>query len=47
MTEQTADVLGELDYEVAAFTHGKHIKDQARERVRTFLRDAERFGGKR
>jgi glyoxylase-like metal-dependent hydrolase (beta-lactamase superfamily II) len=47
MTEQTADVLGELDYEVAAFTHGKHIKDQARERVRTFLRDAERFGAKR
>lgn len=47
MTEQTADVLGELDYEVAAFTHGKHIKDHARERVRAFLRDAERFGGKR
>ncbi|MEV4543939.1 MBL fold metallo-hydrolase [Micromonospora echinaurantiaca] len=37
MTQRTAHVLGELDYDVAAFTHGPEITDNARERVRTFL----------
>jgi hypothetical protein len=31
-------VLGELDYRVAAFTHGPHIRDNARESIRGFLR---------
>jgi glyoxylase-like metal-dependent hydrolase (beta-lactamase superfamily II) len=39
MTKQTAQVLGEVDYEVAAFTHGPEIRDGAREAVRGFLRD--------
>ena len=30
-------VLGELDYEVAAFTHGPEIREDAREAVRGFL----------
>ena len=38
MTQQTAQVLGDLDYGVAAFTHGPEITDRARERVRGFLR---------
>jgi glyoxylase-like metal-dependent hydrolase (beta-lactamase superfamily II) len=37
MTRRTAHVLGELEYEVAAFTHGPEITDGARERVRRFL----------
>lgn len=37
MTQQTAHVLGELEYEIAAFTHGPQITDRARERVRSFL----------
>jgi glyoxylase-like metal-dependent hydrolase (beta-lactamase superfamily II) len=36
----TAHVLGELEYEVAAFTHGPEIRDGAREQVRGFLRRA-------
>ena len=39
LTQQTAHVLGELDYDVAAFTHGPEIRDRAREQVRGFLRD--------
>ena len=35
---QSAHVLGELDYLVAAFTHGPEIRDNARETVRGFLR---------
>ena len=35
---ETAHVLGELDYQVAAFTHGPEIRDRAREAVRGFLR---------
>jgi len=35
---QTAHVLGELTYTVAAFTHGPEIRDGAREAVRGFLR---------
>jgi glyoxylase-like metal-dependent hydrolase (beta-lactamase superfamily II) len=38
MTRQTAHRLGELDYDVAAFTHGTEIRDNAREQVRGFLR---------
>jgi glyoxylase-like metal-dependent hydrolase (beta-lactamase superfamily II) len=40
LNKQTAHVLGELDYRVAAFTHGPHIADRARDRVRGFLADA-------
>lgn len=36
--KQSAHVLGELDYDVAAFTHGPEIRDSAREKVRGFLR---------
>ncbi len=36
--EQSAHVLGELDYSVAAFTHGPEVRENARERVRGFLR---------
>ena len=39
MTKQTAHRLGELDYAVAAFTHGPEITDGARETVRGILRD--------
>jgi glyoxylase-like metal-dependent hydrolase (beta-lactamase superfamily II) len=38
LSKQTAEVLGDLDYEVAAFTHGPEIRDGAREAVRGFLR---------
>ena len=37
MTKQTAHRLGELEYDVAAFTHGPEIKDRARETVRSLL----------
>ena len=37
MTQRTAHVLGEVSYDVAAFTHGPEITDGARERVRRFL----------
>ena len=40
LTRRTAHVLGELDYDVAAFTHGPEVRDRARERVRGFLADA-------
>lgn len=36
--QQSAHILGELDYRVAAFTHGPEIRDGAREAVRGFLR---------
>lgn len=38
MSQHTADRLGEVDYEVAAFTHGPEIRDRARESVREFVR---------
>lgn len=41
LNAQTAHVLGELDYEVAAFTHGPHVADGAREAVRGYLRAAD------
>ncbi len=39
MTKQSAHVLGEVHYDVAAFTHGPEIRDRAREVVRDFLRE--------
>lgn len=44
LNARTAHVLGELDYSVAAFTHGPHVSDRAREAVRGFLRDADAKG---
>jgi glyoxylase-like metal-dependent hydrolase (beta-lactamase superfamily II) len=38
LAKETAQVLGELEYEIAAFTHGPEIRDGAREAVRGFLR---------
>ena len=38
LTKRTAAVLGDLDYRVAAFTHGPQIDTAARETVRGFLR---------
>lgn len=35
--KQSAHVLGEVDYRLAAFTHGPEIRDNAREAVRGFL----------
>lgn len=43
LTQRTADALGELEYDVAAFTHGPEVADSAREQVRRFLREAERL----
>ena len=37
MNKRTAHVLGELDYDVATFTHGPEIRDSAREAVRGFI----------
>ncbi len=41
LNELSAHVLGELDYQVAAFTHGPHVSENAREAVRGYLRDAD------
>jgi glyoxylase-like metal-dependent hydrolase (beta-lactamase superfamily II) len=38
LSKQTAERLGEVDYEVAAFTHGSELRTDAREKVRDFLR---------
>ena len=38
LSRETAHRLGELEYDVVAFTHGAHISDGARESVRAFLR---------
>jgi glyoxylase-like metal-dependent hydrolase (beta-lactamase superfamily II) len=43
LTQTTADRLAELDYTVAAFTHGPHIAERARDRLRTFLATARRI----
>jgi glyoxylase-like metal-dependent hydrolase (beta-lactamase superfamily II) len=40
LNARTAHVLGVLDYQIAAFTHGPHVSDRARERIRGFLADA-------
>ncbi|MDT7537827.1 MAG: hypothetical protein QOI82_1412 [Actinomycetota bacterium] len=42
LSRQTADRLGELEYDVVAFTHGEHISSGAREAVRAFLRGRSR-----
>lgn len=42
LSRQTADRLGEVDYEVCAFTHGPEIRDGARAAVRRFLLQARR-----
>lgn len=38
LSQRTAHVLGELEYGVAAFTHGPEVRTNARENVRSFLR---------
>ena len=43
MTQETAHVLGDLDYDLVAFTHGPEIRVGAREAVRGFLRDPRGF----
>jgi len=42
LSRKSADVLGDLDFEVAAFMHGAEIRAGAREAVRAFLRGRER-----
>ena len=37
---RSAHVLGEVDYRIAAFTHGPEIREGAREAIRGFLRRA-------
>jgi len=37
MTKRTAHRLGDMEYDVAAFTHGPEIRDRARETVRSLL----------
>jgi glyoxylase-like metal-dependent hydrolase (beta-lactamase superfamily II) len=38
LSRRTAEVLGQLEYDLVAFTHGPEIRDNAREAVRGFLR---------
>jgi glyoxylase-like metal-dependent hydrolase (beta-lactamase superfamily II) len=42
LNERTAHVLGELEYDRVAFTHGTEITTGAREAVRSFLAEARR-----
>ena len=42
LSRKSADVLGDLDFEVAAFAHGPEVRHGAREAVRAFLRGRER-----
>lgn len=42
LNRKSADALGDLDFEVAAFTHGAEIRHGARDAVRAFLRGRER-----
>jgi glyoxylase-like metal-dependent hydrolase (beta-lactamase superfamily II) len=44
-SRKTAAVLGDLDYDLAAFTHGPEIRDGAREAIRGFLRAPKGFRG--
>lgn len=39
LTTRTARRLGELDYSLAAFTHGPEIRDRPRDAIRRFLKD--------
>jgi len=43
MSMRTAGVLGELEYDMVAFTHGPEIRTGAREAVRSFLAHPRRF----
>jgi glyoxylase-like metal-dependent hydrolase (beta-lactamase superfamily II) len=43
LTAQTVHTLGEVPYDVVAFTHGPEIRDRARERVRNYLRTLHRL----
>ena len=45
LNERSAAVLGDADYEIAAFTHGPHIGPGGRAAVRAFLRRPRRFPG--
>jgi glyoxylase-like metal-dependent hydrolase (beta-lactamase superfamily II) len=38
LSKQTAERLGDVDYEIAAFTHGPEIRRNPREQIRSFLR---------
>ncbi len=38
MYQETRHVLGELEYSMAAFTHGPEIREQPREKIRAWLR---------
>lgn len=40
LNQRTAHLLGELEYTTAAFTHGPHVSDRARDQVRAFLAEA-------
>jgi glyoxylase-like metal-dependent hydrolase (beta-lactamase superfamily II) len=42
LSRETADRLADLEYDVAAFTHGAHVSSGARESVRAFLRGRSR-----
>jgi len=42
LSRKTADRLADLEYDVAAFTHGAHVSSGAREAVRAFLRGRSR-----
>jgi glyoxylase-like metal-dependent hydrolase (beta-lactamase superfamily II) len=42
LSRKSADVLGDLDFDVVAFMHGAEIRTGAREAVRAFLRGRER-----
>jgi glyoxylase-like metal-dependent hydrolase (beta-lactamase superfamily II) len=42
LNRKSADALGDLDFEIAGFTHGPEIRTAAREAVRAFLRGRER-----
>lgn len=37
LSKDTAERLGEVDYDIAAFTHGPEIREGARDAVRSFL----------
>lgn len=42
LNERTVHVLGELEYDRVAFTHGTEIRERARESVRAFLTEVRR-----
>jgi glyoxylase-like metal-dependent hydrolase (beta-lactamase superfamily II) len=42
MNRKSADVLGDIDFAMVAFTHGPEIRHGARDAVRAFLRGRER-----